>query len=431
MRPHGDNGGRTWTVAPIVGHDGRMPAHSKIDDGLFGGQPPKASTDDSGRDAIGWGELTNQGEATTTIDTMGTFIPEETESGQSGQQLALFDAPETKRSPSWTPRDLIVSDHTAQMIHDGQWAASTQRSYTHSIELYTRWCAHHGRSAFPGSAATLAEYVAYGAAGYLSEHFRTLGQPWSLAYLTRTMSAIRSTHRRRGLPVPDNRGAQLVLRTHERNLRESGWQPRKAHTPTIEEIRAMVATRMTGRKPLAELRDRCVLLLSLVRAARRSESAGDRLKIEDVEFVEQGLLVRTRVSKTGQGRTNAIRYGADAATCPVRTTRAWVDALARRGVTSGALFRKVNWVGNLEGDGIDDWTVNFIIGNMAADAKLAHMTGHSMRSGGATIAYRAGKKVAKIAEMGGWSPGSVALHGYLRLVDQWNEQENPTANIGL
>src|SRR5690606_41335120 len=50
------------------------------------------------------------------------------------------------------------------------------------------------------------------------------------------------------------------------------------------------------------------------------------------------LQVRVRTSKTDRdsaGAAVAVPYGSLARTCPVRTTLAWIDALAEIGITSG------------------------------------------------------------------------------------------------
>lgn len=57
------------------------------------------------------------------------------------------------------------------------------------------------------------------------------------------------------------------------------------------------------------------------------------------------------------------------------------------------------------------------------------MTGHSLRAGLATEARRAGHDPRSIAAQGGWSPTSDVLYGYMRTVDQW--QDNALDNIGL
>lgn len=54
-------------------------------------------------------------------------------------------------------------------------------------------------------------------------------------------------------------------------------------------------------------------------------------------------------------------------------------------------------------------------------------TAHSLRAGGATIAYMNGAPIATICQMGRWKPGSPVVLGYIRAVDQW--KDNPFRGV--
>lgn len=74
------------------------------------------------------------------------------------------------------------------------------------------------------------------------------------------------------------------------------------------------------------LRDRALLLLGFAMAARRGELT--RLRWNDLSFVDEGLVVRIRRSKTdlqGRGTTVGVPWGRSALTCPVRALQAWRD----------------------------------------------------------------------------------------------------------
>ncbi|WP_189491698.1 tyrosine-type recombinase/integrase [Streptomyces antnestii] len=58
-------------------------------------------------------------------------------------------------------------------------------------------------------------------------------------------------------------------------------------------------------------------------------------------------------------------------------------------------------------------------------------TGHSVRSGMATEARRAGKDPKAIAQITGHKPNSSVLHAYMQIVDQWDEKDNALIGIGL
>ncbi len=110
-------------------------------------------------------------------------------------------------------------------------------------------------------------------------------------------------------------------------------------------------------------------------------------------FGPEGVAVTIRRDKTdqeGAGRTIGLTYGSTAATCPVRTLRAWLDA-AR--IEAGPVFRAVDKAGHVAAERLSDRSVALIVKSAAGRAGLdaAAYAGHSLRAGLATAAARAGK----------------------------------------
>ncbi len=92
--------------------------------------------------------------------------------------------------------------------------------------------------------------------------------------------------------------------------------------------------------------DRALLLVGFAGGFRRSELAN--LNVGDIEFTEDGLVVRLRRSKTDQeatGRKVGIPFGSNRGTCPVRSLKAWLEASGPRALarwsqaTSGPALR--------------------------------------------------------------------------------------------
>ncbi|NEA22620.1 site-specific integrase [Actinomadura bangladeshensis] len=189
-------------------------------------------------------------------------------------------------------------------------------------------------------------------------------------------------------------------------------------------------------------RDRALLLLGFNMMARRSELAA--LDLADITEHEEGLLVRIRRSKTDQAAAGvevAIPFGQHAQTCAVRAAAHWRALLEERGMTSGPLLRPVDRHGRIgterdaagiARDRLTGKSVSSIVRARAVAACLEHAesyTGHSLRSGAATVAYAARVPVSVIAAHGRWSEKSPVVLGYIRAVDQW--QNNPMKGIGL
>jgi site-specific recombinase XerD len=138
------------------------------------------------------------------------------------------------------------------------------------------------------------------------------------------------------------------------------------------------------------LRDSALLLLGFAGALRRSELVG--LDVEDLGFEQAGVVLTLHRSKTdqeGQGQVIAVPYGRHEATCPVLAVRIWLDA---SGITAGPVFRAVDRHGNVANGRLSDRAVATIVKRSAEAAGLnpADYAGHSLRSGMATAAARAG-----------------------------------------
>jgi len=172
--------------------------------------------------------------------------------------------------------------------------------------------------------------------------------------------------------------------------RQHGTAQRQVAPLTKQDLLSMLPL-MVGVKGL---RDRALILLGFAAALRRSELVA--VDVADIAFVNEGLVVTLRKSKTdpeGQGRKIGVPWGHTAA-CPVKAVRTWLDH-AR--IEDGAAFRCVNRAGTV-GKRLSDHAVAVIIKSYAKAIGLdpASVSGHSLRSGLATAAAQAGIPAHKI-----------------------------------
>ncbi|QKW12205.1 hypothetical protein [Verrucosispora sp. NA02020] len=114
-------------------------------------------------------------------------------------------------------------------------------------------------------------------------------------------------------------------------------------------------------------------------------------------------------------------YGTNTYIHKVHTVRAWLAALAERGVASGALFRRIDKHGQLgraphgraTTDGrISSQTVAIVVQRTPLAARVdtaSAYAGHPLRRGFATKACRAGHDQIRIGWHGGWKDDSPTL----------------------
>lgn len=328
----------------------------------------------------------------------------------------------------WSEIDLSVSEDTAEEIKAGV-APATRRAYTHDLTAFERWCSSVGRVAIPATPQTFAEYT---------RHLAKAGK--APRTIQRALGAIRTAHRAAGATPPDGKAAVLVLRSYRQQRAEAGARTRKAAPAILDVLRALVggcdATTTAG------ARDRAIIVLGFAMMARRSELVA--LESSDVTEVPEGLTVAVRKSKTDQdaeGNDVAVPFGSHPETCPVRLVRAWRELLRDRDIEGGPLFRSVDRHGHVFGEiafagrakspRMSGESVGLVIARAAerAGVQVARLSAHSLRSGGATEAYRSGADPLAIARHGRWKDGSPVLLGYIRTVDQW--RENPMTGVGL
>lgn len=323
-------------------------------------------------------------------------------------------------APGHTEADLTVSETTHARIRDGI-PANTRRAYERQWDTFAAWCANQGRTPLPATPHTLAEYVS------------TLCDDGKApSSIEQAIAVVRTKHRLAGYPKqPDTEAARVVLRHYRRDRAENGQRGQREAPPvTIDALRAMIGT--CDLATLTGLRDRLLLVLGLALMGRRSELIA--LTFADVTESDDGLEITIRTSKTDKdsvGEVVAIPRGSHPLTDPVAVWRDWLAAMAAHGITSGRLLRSINRHGHI-GSSLHGNSVNAIVRRLAVAADVPNAenyTAHSLRAGGATVAYAAGVPVSVIAKHGRWKEGSPVVLRYIRAVDRW--KDNAMRNVGL
>ena len=154
-------------------------------------------------------------------------------------------------------------------------------------------------------------------------------------------------------------------------------------------------------KEIKKLRDRSILLIGFSGGFRRNELVS--LDYEDLEFVEEGLKINLRKSKTDQfseGAIKALPYFKNSQYCPVVSLRNWLDVAK---INSGALFRRFSKGSRLIEKRLTDQTVALLIKEYLQSAGIdnKNYSGHSLRSGFATSAAESGADERSIMTMTG------------------------------
>lgn len=340
-------------------------------------------------------------------------------------------------APGAVDRNRHLSAATIDAIAAGR-ADSTSRAYKADRTDFARWCAAEGRTPLPATAETLAEYAAH----LTTAPRPRTGRPAAPPTIERAMSAITTLHEEYDQPRPGMKGARAVINGYKAALalsKNPAAKPSKATPAVPAAIRTMLAG--VDRTTLQGKRDAAMILLGFATAARVSELVA--FDVADIIRTEHGLDTTIYRRKVKLFTENAILYGADPATCPVRALLAYIEALAAVGRTDGPLFVRIDRHGRVappllrRGEVIGDpsgrltaQAAGQTVDRLATAAGLeGQWSGHSLRRGFATAARLAGHDMLRIGRGGGWADGSKALAGYMEDVDRVTG--SPLVGIGL
>jgi site-specific recombinase XerD len=322
-------------------------------------------------------------------------------------------------------RDALEQLQAATVAHlEASRAKSTRRAYASDVGSFELWCGRFGLDPLPASPETVALYLtACDQAGA------------AVATLRRRTVAISKAHQAVGHPSPTRH--ELVRRTLSGIARQRGTRQRRVAPVRLEGLKAMLDA--SPEEDLLAIRDRAILLLGFAGGFRRSELAG--LDVEDLTFVQEGVDVLLRRSKTdqeGEGRAVAIPRGRNRETCPVIALRRWLDI---GNITNGPLFRRMRANGRpgtrrrdplglpME-ERITPQLVARVVQRAARRAGLdpAEFAGHSLRAGFATEAAARGASERAIQRQTGHRSLEI-LRRYIREGDRY--ADNASGMLGL
>lgn len=287
----------------------------------------------------------------------------------------------------------VISTTEIQHYLDNALSENTRRSYRSDLAHYTA-----AGGIIPGSGEMVA--------AYLTKFAPTL----SIATLRRRLVSISKAHSMQGLNDPVR--SDLVRLTMRGIRRVHGVPQQQVAAVLKDDLTLMLSHAPPNAKGA---RDRALLMLGFCGALRRSELVA--VRVEDLCFTEQGIILtvpRSKTDQNGQGRRIGIPFGRGRI-CPVKSVNDW---FAHTGAISGAIFRNVGKGGKIGENALSDRSVATIVKNYAAKAGLPpeRYSGHSLRSGLVTSAAQQGISSWKIRAQTGHQSDTM-LNRYIRDAD--------------
>ena len=268
-------------------------------------------------------------------------------------------------------------------------ANNTIRAYKSDFHDFGLFCVKNGFKSLPTNPKTLSLYLTYLAT-----------KDNKISTIKRRIVSIGVVHKMKGHYLDTKHPAiveNLLGIKRRKGVKQKGKKPL-----LINDLKQLINV-IDEENPseIKIVRDRTIILLGFGGGFRRNELVS--LDYEDLDFVNEGIKINIKKSKTdqfGEGSIKALPYFDNPRYCPVKSIQNWIKISK---INQGAIFRKFHKGIKLSNIRLSDQSVALLIKyylNLAGiDNK--NYSGHSLRSGFATSAAEAGAEERSIMAMTG------------------------------
>ena len=295
-------------------------------------------------------------------------------------------------------------------------ADNTVRAYKSDFKDFNIFCVKNGFKALPTEPKIVSLYMTY-----LST------KNSKISTLKRRLVSIGVIHRLKGLYL-DTKHPSIIENILGIKRRKGSIQ--KGKKPilinNLKQIINIIDEQI--KDDIKKLRDRSIILIGFSGGFRRNELVS--LDYDDLEFVEEGLKINLKKSKTdqfGEGSVKALPYFDNNQYCPVKSVKKWLEISK---INSGSLFRRFSKGSKLTEYRLTDQTVALLIKEYLelAGIESKNYSGHSLRSGFATSAAESGAGERSIMAMTGHKTSQM-LRRYIKEANLF--KNNPLNKIKL
>ena len=271
---------------------------------------------------------------------------------------------------------------------------NTLRAYQSDFRDFSGFCAKNGLSSLPTQPKIISLYITH------------LSKSSKFSTLKRRIASISVIHKLKGHYL-DTKHPIIMENLH--GIKRTLGSRQKAKKPILINDLKLIIKAIDQDK----IRDKALILLGFAGGFRRSELVS--ILHEDIEFVQEGvkiLIKRSKTDQSGEGTIKAIPYFDNQEFCPVITLKNYLNQKLSKN-TEDKVFE------------ISDKSVALIIKKYANIAGLdsSKYAGHSLRSGFATTAAEFGAEERNIMAMTG--------HKTTQMVRRYIQEANLFKNNAL
>jgi site-specific recombinase XerD len=266
---------------------------------------------------------------------------------------------------------------------------NTIRAYKSDFLDFVNFCKQNSLKSLPADNKTVSIYIT---------HLFKNNQ--KLSSIKRKLVSISVIHKARGFYIDIKN--PIIVENFLGIKRQIGITQKGKRPLTIENLKKLINSINTNELILTRrLRDKTILLIGFAGGFRRSELTD--LNYEDIDFVDEGVKIKIKKSKTdqfGEGMIKAIPYFKSEDFCPVRNLK---EMLKTCKISDGKIFRRISKSGKILSNGLTDQNVALILKKYLNIEGLDNInfSGHSLRSGFATASAESGADERSIMNMTG------------------------------
>ena len=268
-------------------------------------------------------------------------------------------------------------------------AKNTIRAYKSDFNDFGLFCAQNGFKSLPSEAKIISLYLT-----------QLSTKEVKISTIKRRLVSIGVIHRLKGHYL-DTKHPLIVENLMGIKRRKGSIQNGKKPLLINNLKRLINVIDQQKKEQIKILRDRTIILIGFSGGFRRNEIVS--LDYDDLDFVEEGLKINIKRSKTyqfGEVSIKGLPYFDNSQYCPVVSLKNWID-IAK--INSGSLFRRFSKGSRLTEKRLTDQTVALLIKEYLklAGVDNKNYSGHSLRSGFATSAAESGAEERSIMAMTG------------------------------
>ena len=267
-------------------------------------------------------------------------------------------------------------------------AYNTLRAYKSDFKDFGAFCVKHGFNSLPTEPKIISLYLTH------------LSKNSKFSTLRRRLVSISMVHKLKGHYLDTK---HPIIIENLMGIKRSKGSFQKGKKPIlINHLKSIInVINEQKTKEIKKSRDKAIILLGFGGGFRRTELIS--INYEDLEFVPEGLKINLRRSKTdqfGEGMIKGLPYFSNENYCPVINLKKWLEL---SNINSGPIFRRFTKGSAISNNRLTDQTVVLIIKKYLnlAGIENSNFSGHSLRSGFATVAAESGADERSIMAMTG------------------------------